>query len=47
MKKNVGLARTKQRRSRDELYNRARELDIKGHSKMNNAELVAAIRERN
>ena len=31
-------------RSRDELYNRAKELDIPGRSKMNKEELVAAIR---
>lgn len=33
-------------RSRDELYNRARELDISGRSKMTKAELVDAIRDR-
>jgi hypothetical protein len=31
-------------RSKDELYNRARELDIGGRSKMDKQELVAAIR---
>jgi len=31
-------------RSRDELYNRARELRIRGRSAMTKAELVAAIR---
>jgi plasmid stabilization system protein ParE len=31
-------------RSRDEIYNRARELKIKGRSKMTKAELVAAVR---
>ena len=31
-------------RSRDELYNRAKELDIAGRSKMNKEELVSAIR---
>lgn len=34
-------------RSRDELYNRARELDIDGRSTMNKAELVEAIRRAN
>lgn len=33
-------------RTRDELYNRAQELDIKGRSKMNKGELVNAIREK-
>jgi hypothetical protein len=33
-------------RSVDELRNRARELNIQGRSKMNKAELVAAIRRR-
>lgn len=32
-------------RSRDELYNRARQLHIAGRSKMSKAELVSAIRE--
>ncbi|MBI5440269.1 MAG: Rho termination factor N-terminal domain-containing protein [Deltaproteobacteria bacterium] len=32
-------------RSRDELYNQAKELDIAGRSKMNKAELIEAIRE--
>jgi hypothetical protein len=32
-------------RSRDELYNRARELDISGRSSMSKSELVEAIRE--
>ena len=36
---NVALAE----RSRDELYNLAQELDIKGRSKMNKAELSTAI----
>ncbi len=31
-------------RTRDEVYNRARELNIKGRSKMTKAELVAAVR---
>ena len=31
-------------RSRDELYNQAKELDIAGRSKMNKGELVEAIR---
>ena len=31
-------------RSRDELYNRARQLKIRGRSKMTKAELVAAVR---
>ena len=31
-------------RSRDEIYNRARELDIRGRSKMTKAELVEAVR---
>ena len=39
---NLGL----ESRTRDELYNRAKELDIEGRSKMNKAELVAAIRRR-
>lgn len=34
-------------RTRDELYNRARELNISGRSKMSKAELIKAIRERN
>jgi hypothetical protein len=33
-------------RTRDELYNRARELGIDGRSKMNKDELVRAIRRR-
>ena len=33
-------------RTRNELYNRARELSIRGRSGMTKAELVAAIRER-
>lgn len=33
-------------RTRDELYNRAKELDIDGRSKMNKAELIEAIRAR-
>ncbi len=33
-------------RTRDDLYNRARELDISGRSSMHKAELVEAIRER-
>ena len=33
-------------RTKDELYNRAKELDIDGRSKMNKSELVDAIRER-
>ena len=33
-------------RSRDELYNRARQLDVPGRSRMTKAELVAAIRGR-
>lgn len=33
-------------RTRDELYNRARELDIDGRSKMNKDELVQAIRRK-
>ena len=33
-------------RTKDELYNRARELKIEGRSKMNKDELVRAIRER-
>ncbi len=31
-------------RTKDELYNRARQLDIAGRSKMNKKQLVAAIR---
>ena len=34
-------------RSRDELYNRARELDVPGRSTMTKDELVAAIRDAN
>lgn len=33
-------------RSNDELYNRAKQLDIEGRSKMNKDELVRAIRDR-
>ncbi len=33
-------------RTRDELYNRAKELDIPGRSSMNKDELAAAIRRR-
>jgi len=33
-------------RTRDELYNRARELDIKGRSSMNKQALIDAIRDR-
>ncbi len=33
-------------RTKDELYNRARELEIEGRSRMNKDELVRAIRER-
>lgn len=33
-------------RTRDELYNRARELDIRGRSAMSKATLIRAIRER-
>ncbi|MEZ4503035.1 MAG: Rho termination factor N-terminal domain-containing protein [Dehalococcoidia bacterium] len=33
-------------RTRDELYNRAKELDISGRSSMNKAELVEAIHSR-
>ena len=36
-----------QERTRDELYNRARELSIAGRSQMSKAELVSAIRQRN
>lgn len=32
------------KRTKDELYNRARELDISGRSKMDKSELVGAIR---
>lgn len=31
-------------RSKEELYNRAKELDVRGRSNMNKSELVAAIR---
>ena len=34
-------------RTRDELYNRARELDVPGRSTMTKDELVAAIRDAN
>lgn len=33
-------------RTKDELYNRARELDIEGRSRMSKRQLVAAIRRR-
>ena len=33
-------------RTRDELYNRAKELDVPGRSTMKKAELVVAIRDR-
>lgn len=33
-------------RSRQELYNRAKQLDIEGRSKMNKGELVAAIQKQ-
>ncbi len=33
-------------RTKDELYNRAKQLDIKGRSKMNKSELVKAIRNK-
>lgn len=33
-------------RTREELYNRARELDVSGRSSMNKAELIEAIRAR-
>jgi hypothetical protein len=33
-------------RTRDELYNRARQLDIAGRSRMSKQQLVAAIRKR-
>lgn len=36
---------TLEERSRDELYNRARQLHIEGRSKMRKTELVRAIRE--
>jgi len=36
-----------EKRSRDELYNRAKELSVKGRSGMNKQELVEAIRRRN
>lgn len=39
---NTGL----EARTRDELYNRAKELDIEGRSKMNKDELVRAIRKK-
>ena len=35
-----------ERKSRDELYNRAKELRIEGRSKMNKQELLEAIREK-
>lgn len=35
-----------EQRSRDEVYNRARQLDIPGRSTMTKAELIAAIRAR-
>lgn len=39
---NTGL----EERTRDELYNRARELDIKGRSRMSKEDLVKAIRRK-
>jgi hypothetical protein len=33
-------------RTRDELYNRAKELSISGRSKMSKSELIASIRDR-
>lgn len=33
-------------RTKDELYNRARELNVAGRSKMSKAELIEAIRQR-
>lgn len=33
-------------RTRDELYNQAKKLDIPGRSKMNKSQLVAAVRKR-
>lgn len=33
-------------RSRDELYNRAKELDIAGRSRMSRGELISALRNR-
>jgi plasmid stabilization system protein ParE len=38
--------RSLEERTRDELYNRAREMGIGGRSRMNKDELVRAIRER-
>lgn len=36
--------RSLEQRTRDELYNRAREMKIRGRSKMTKSELVAAVR---
>jgi len=38
--------RSLESRTRDELYNRAKELGIEGRSRMNKDELASAIRER-
>ena len=38
--------RSLEERSRDEVYNRAKELQIRGRSKMTKAELVEAVRRR-
>lgn len=35
-----------EQRTRDELYNRAQELDVRGRSSMDKSELIEAIRER-
>lgn len=35
-----------EQRTRDELYNRARELDVRGRGSMNKGELVEVIRQR-
>lgn len=43
----TGNPRTRlEERSKDELYNRAKELDIEGRSHMTKDELVAAIRQK-
>ena len=36
--------RSMEQRTRDEIYNRAREMNIRGRSKMTKAELVEAVR---
>ena len=42
--KRGGKAKDYEDRTKDELYQQAKELDIKGRSKMNKAELIDALR---